>query len=120
MPYKYVVAVASRSFADAPAAMMSAINRMTWAAKDAIEHDNEDTDIAMLRNEQRNIEMAYQNVSRAGIPKDPRDQATALAIRDTTPIPLVPAFDPFNELLAVGYYTESKMGVSTLVSSPLL
>lgn len=36
LPYKYVVAVDSRGFSEAPSAIMNALNHLTWAGKDAI------------------------------------------------------------------------------------
>ena len=36
LPYKYIVAIDSRSFRDAPKAIMGALNRLNWAGKHAI------------------------------------------------------------------------------------
>ena len=36
MPYKYVVATESKSFRDAPPAILSALHRMDWAAKHSV------------------------------------------------------------------------------------
>ena len=38
MPYKYVVAVDSKSFAEAPVEILSAMQRLGWAAKSTIPH----------------------------------------------------------------------------------
>lgn len=63
MPYKYVVAVESKSFGDAPAGIIDALQRLTWAGKRTVQDG---------------------------------------------------AFEEFNELLAVGYFQNGKMGVSRL------
>lgn len=36
MPYKYVVSVASKGFDEAPAEVMHALGRLTWATKEAV------------------------------------------------------------------------------------
>ena len=36
LPYKYIVAIDSRSFSEAPAPIINALNHLTWAGKDAI------------------------------------------------------------------------------------
>ena len=36
LPYKYIVAIDSRSFSEAPKAITNALNHLTWAGKDAI------------------------------------------------------------------------------------
>ena len=61
MEYDYVVATDSQKFADAPPAVLRALNRMSWAAKKTMADGS---------------------------------------------------FEKFNELLAVGYFAEGKMGVS--------
>lgn len=36
MPYKYVVAVDSKSFGEAPKAILRALHRLTWAGEQAV------------------------------------------------------------------------------------
>lgn len=36
MPYKYVVAMDSKGFSEAPSPIMDALNHLTWAGKDAV------------------------------------------------------------------------------------
>lgn len=41
MPYKYVVSVDSKSFADAPPVILRALGRLTWATRDSMENKAE-------------------------------------------------------------------------------
>jgi hypothetical protein len=81
--YKYVVAVASKTFEDAPDPILLALKRMTWAGERAV-------------------------------------KLTAKSVKDlseerTEPFGLTEGlnfdFVPFNELLALGYFEEDKIGV---------
>lgn len=41
MPYKYVVSVDSKSFADAPPMIVRALGRLTWATRDSMENQED-------------------------------------------------------------------------------
>ena len=62
LPYKYILAVETRPFQDAPDALLKALQRLRWAGKHVGQSEEEQ----------------------------------------------------FNEILAVGYYEQGKMGVSTI------
>lgn len=64
LPYKYVVAMDSRGFSEAPPAIIDALNHLSWAGKDAIKDGS---------------------------------------------------YQPFNELLCLGYREKQSIGVSLLI-----
>lgn len=39
MPYKFVVSVDSKGFSEAPAEIMSALGRLTWATEQAVNNE---------------------------------------------------------------------------------
>lgn len=62
MPYKYIVSVNSKPFKDAPEAIMSGLNRLTWAGKHAVgakEYQNANELLALGYFEKQQIHVSY-------------------------------------------------------------
>lgn len=86
--YKYGVSVGSKSFEEAPDAVIRALLRLRWAGHQTIEHAR--TSISQLQKEGK------------------VDVSKSLGFE----------FVEFNELLALGYFEGNKINVSSRTSSP--